>query len=138
MSRNTLEEALESARFMRAVARAGTFRRAARELAHDESEQGFWLEDEDATGAAADEPMRLAAQDAVVFESGEWRIEMRQRGDGAEFTLVSGREGASLRLGTRIVPLARGVALVVTTGEPIERIVLLDVRGREVVLPRKG
>lgn len=136
MSKNILDDAVEGSPIMRALATAARFRRAVRELARDEAEEDFWTTGEEAALAGAEEPMRLAAQDAVVFASGSWRVQVRQRGASHELTLTEGGAGASIRSGSTIVQLHQGVPVDVLVEEGAQSIVLLDARGRQITLSR--
>ena len=137
MKRNPLDEALDASPMLVALADAGRFLRAARELARDEADEAFWAEGEQISEVDVDEPLRLAAQDAATFESGDWRVELHARDVGIEATLVAGREGASLRVGAGLVPLRMGLAVPVVLDIQVDAVYLLDARGREIELRRR-
>jgi len=128
---------------LRALAREGRLRRAARELADDELREGAWV-DEEAPPVA--KPVRLAAQDVAraprVYAAGRWAVRAETGPDGARtLTQEAGPVGATVVLAgppDHYVPLVPGVPAAVPEGVALpDALALLDAAGRTVTLPRR-
>jgi hypothetical protein len=126
--------------FLRAMARHGRARRLAQELAAAELEEGLYVEEL----TEEDQRLRVAAQDSSVlralYRQGPWRVLVVRQGSGAtRITHQRGLPGATLMMeGPEWVPLEFGEAV---DGPALavlpETLVLLDARGRRVVLERQ-
>jgi hypothetical protein len=126
--------------FLRAMARHGRARRLALELAQAELEEGLYVED----FTEEDQRLRVAAQDSSVLRAlyvqGPWRVLVVRQASGAtRFSHQRGLPGATLVLeGPQWVPLEFGEAVAGPALAVLpETLVLLDARGRRVVLVRQ-
>lgn len=130
---------------LRALAREGRVRRAARELAQDEFMEGAWVEVEIAEDVS---PHRLAAKDgadtpaAILYEAGFWRVRLTTSGDGSR-TLVqeAGPVGATIVLPGEpptYMPLSPHQAATIPSDAPTPPTLdLLDSVGRTIQLRRR-
>lgn len=128
--------------FLRALAREGRLRGAARQLADDEFREGTWVTDEAPQEATA--PLRLAAQDRgteVRYTGGKWVLVVAVDDAGARTVRQeSGPFGGTLVLPGPppvYVPLVSGQPVGLTTDAPLVDVVeVMDAAGRTVRLRR--
>lgn len=117
------------------LAREGRLRRAARELAAEEHDEGVHVDESEPAVARA----RLAAQDrtegaARTYGDGRYRLLLRQVEGGRELEQLAGPPGATVVLEGQHHPLQPGTVVRLGAGELPVRVELLDLRGRRLVL----
>lgn len=116
-----------------AIRRAARHRRAARELADEELHDGGWATVDDDEAA----PIRLAAESSrAIYRGGGWQVALDWREDRLVAEQTGGPGGISLVAGDAIIPLRPGAAAETTWTDLPDQIVILDARGRQVVLER--
>ena len=119
-----------------AFAQEGRLRRAAMQLAEDEMMAGMWVEEERET----QEEMRYAADDrnqlSAVFSGGGYAVIVEQTDQGWTATQTSGTPGASLKIGDAWVVLTTNQSVSMPIDGLPERLVLVDLSGREITLTR--
>ncbi len=119
-----------------AFAQEARLRRAAKQLAEDEMMDGMWVEEE----RESQEEMRYAADDRnqvrAVFSGGGYAVLVEQGDDGWTATQTSGSPGASLKMGDAWVVLTPEQTVAIPTDALPERLVLVDLAGREIALTR--
>lgn len=130
-SSRTAEDALVAA-----LARRGRIHRAAAQLAQDELDEGWYVleNEEDAS------MMRYAADDrserAAVFSGSGYQVNVTTGEAGFLVTQVAGPPGGSLKVDGQWVVLNPGQSVALPVDAMPVQLVLVDHRGREIVLTR--
>lgn len=131
MNPSLLDQALAAQPVLLSLATVARRRRAARERAAEEFEDGTYVVED----VGEDEPMQLAAADVRVasFGNGSIRVELQS----GIATLREGPGGLALRVGRTLVPLQRDIGAEIGLTLLPQSVVVVDARGQKIVLSRK-